>query len=211
MPTQQEISTFLAPAIEGAKTLLFDQQVADQQIDGLLSVLSSIALSQLEAWLQRPLVLSANALVDRYPIPKKVGGPIELRAVPVAQVTKVEYELADPAGTFEELSQGQDWKLEGSMLYVPGLSSIRVPMWDESPCLRVTYRGGYSLSSNNPVIHSALIQQIVGLYNTRTYIGYAYAGGSKAVKVDLDVESGLFRQVMFLVESEVYRGNGGPW
>lgn len=211
MPTQQEVTAFLAPAITSANALLFDTSVNDQQIDSLLSTLATIALSQLEAWLQRPLVLSATPLVDRYPIPRKTGGPIELRARPVAQVTKVEYEVADPVGTFEELVGGQDWKLEGSSLYIPGLSSIRVPMWDEAPCLRVTYLGGYSLSSGNSVIHSALVQQIVGLYNTRTYIGYAYAGGSKAVKVDLDVESGLFRQVMFLVESEVYHGSGGPW
>lgn len=211
MATAQEIANFLEPAIAKAKIIMFDEQKEDSLVDALVSQLARMALSQIEAWIQRPLVLSEEVLVDKYPIPKKTGGVVPLRAVPVVEVQKVEYQISDPAGSFEELIQGSDWKLVGSDLFVPGLSSIAVPMDDEDLFLRVTYRGGYATAEDNPIILTALIQQINGLYNTRQYLGYSYAGGSKAVKVDIDTESGLFRQVMFALEGEVYMGDGGPW
>jgi len=209
------VEEFLAPAIEGARMLLFEHPQNDSQIDSLLGQLGVIALAEVETWLRRPVVLPAvgSYYVDRYLLGVRTSDPVRLRATPVAAqgINKVELQVEDPASGFEVLTEGSDWKLEGDSLYLPGLAGPSRFFGRERPVLRVTYRGGWNVSSDNIVIHSALVQQITGLYNTRAYIGYSYAGGSKAVKVDLDTECGLFRPVVALLESLVYVGDGGPW
>lgn len=158
---------FLKPAVKDAAVYLS----IPEDGDNVLKIAAAFALSQVEAYLLRPIGFGAYTEIHE----EVVSTNIMLMIPPVTEILSVTYGAI-------ELEATQFKLLKGGMIYwkrpdtfFTALDEENIEEWQ----LLIEYYGGYNSCSANSDISSALTLQTVANFNRRNTVGLSQVSGAK--------------------------------
>jgi hypothetical protein len=208
MVTTEQVTTFMAPAMEeAAKFIQLLDVGGDPAInDAPLKCAADLAYSQVAGFTSRDFV--KTTFIDRYfNIPKRV----EVRCIPLVSVEEVKYDTT-------VLVVNQDYQIDGNYLVFGGLgaslfthgvdeTTLSGYLYDE---LKVSYTAGIENTALNHLLQSALVFQVIANYRRRDVIGLGKVvlAGPAAQSADVSSDKGrIVDAARDILDKLVYYGD----